>query len=294
MCTGFATYYNEPLYGMNFDFLNVDLKFSIKKYNDRKVFMFQYKQKQIDIAVAGMNSFGVFANYQVLIPNNIEDYHLFYEPTTALKNLLNPKMKVFQTIMPKILKTANSVDDVKSYIKRNKFYFLPFKKIYKHHSLYADQNESFIFELFNSNAVILPMENKYSVISNFPHVPFKETKYSETYGFNSEAYKKANDFIIEQRGYFNVDKAMKTLELSARTNGEFKTRASIVFIPLEQKVIICFDGNYQNIWKINITKNTIEYCDVDNIVRSTTISKHGILKSEMLRLQNEKNLSWNC
>ena len=93
---------------------------------------------------------------------------------------------------------------------------------------------------------------------------------------------------------------MKTLELSARTNGEFKTRASIVFIPLEQKVIICSDGNYHNIWKINITKNTIEYCDVDNIVRSITISKHGILKSEMLRLQNEKfyigivNLRFSC
>ena len=60
MCTGFATYYNEPLYGMNFDFLNVDLNFCIYEYSDRNVFIFQYKQKQINIAVAGMNSFGVF------------------------------------------------------------------------------------------------------------------------------------------------------------------------------------------------------------------------------------------
>lgn len=287
MCTGFTTYYDEPLYGMNFDYSNVDLNFCIHEYSDRKVFMFNYKHKQINIAVAGMNSFGVFANYQVLISNNEEEYHTFYKPTTALKNLLNPKMKVFQTIMPKMLKRYNSVDEVKSYLKRNKFYFLPFKKIYKHHSMYADKKESFLFEINNSSAEVIPMKNQYNVLSNFPHVPFKEMNYSEAYGFNSEAYKKANDFIIEQKEYFTLDKALKTLELSARNDGEFRTRASIIFVPLKQEIIICFDGNFNNTWKIDIIKNTINFCDAQNRNKCITIGKEGILKSEMLKLQTK-------
>jgi hypothetical protein len=289
MCTGFAAYYDEPFYGMNFDFINVDLNFRIHEYSDRKVFMFYYKQKRIDIAVAGMNSFGLFANYQVLIPNNEDAYHKFYEPTNVLRNLLNPKAKVFQSIMPKLLNKASSAQQVKSYLERNKFYFLPFKKMYKHHSLYADQKEAFIFETNDCNSDIIPMKNQYSVISNFPHVPFQEVDYSETYGFNCEAYKKANDYIIEQSKCFTLDKALKTLELSTRMSGEFRTRTSIVFLPLRQEVIISFDGDFEHIWKVNITKNTLDYRDAQNKTKSITITKEGIPKSELLNYDRIHN-----
>lgn len=286
MCTGFATYYNEPIYGMNLDYTDVDLNFRIHEYGDRRVFAVSFMQKGIKCYAAGMNSMGVFANYQVLIPNNEEAYSNFDKPILALKNFLNPKMKIFERVIPRLLKECDSVDEILLYLNRYGYYFLPFKKSMKHHSLYADNNKASIYEINNSGAEIIPMKNKHIVISNFPHADFKGPNYYEVYGFNSESYKKAKHFLIKEKESLSLDKAMKTLELSTRTDGNYITRCSMVFMPKQQEVFICFDRNFEKVWKVNITKCTIDFCGVKSKDNNILINKDGILKSKLLKLQS--------
>lgn len=257
MCTGFATYYNEPIYGMNLDYTDVNLNFRIHEYGDRKVFAVSFMQKGIKCYAAGMNSMGVFANYQVLIPNNEEAYSNFDKPILALKKFLNPKMRIFERVIPKLLKECDSVDEILLYLKRYGYYFLPFKKSMKHHSLYADNNKASIYEINNS----------------------------EVYGFNSESYKKAKDFLIKEKESFSLGKAMKTLEQSTRTDENYITRCSMVFLPKQQEVFICFDRNFEKVWKVNITKCTIDFCGSNSKDNDILINKDGILKSKLLKLQ---------
>lgn len=62
MCTSFATYFQEPIYGTNFDLANPKMKFKVTSYGGVDRFHFSLDligKKYIDAAV--LNSKGFFS-----------------------------------------------------------------------------------------------------------------------------------------------------------------------------------------------------------------------------------------
>ncbi len=72
-CTSFAVYSSEIWYGMNFDYPNVDINFSITKISNRKIFVAQFGSGNSTTGyIADINDSGLFINYQLLYYNNWE------------------------------------------------------------------------------------------------------------------------------------------------------------------------------------------------------------------------------
>jgi hypothetical protein len=67
-CTSFAAYSTQNLYGMNFDYGSVELRFSIIRYNDRKIFQAFFIEGGDLYPFCGVNSSGLFSSIQMLSP----------------------------------------------------------------------------------------------------------------------------------------------------------------------------------------------------------------------------------
>ena len=65
-CTSFAVYSNGPLYGMNFDYSEVPIRFTIREFGDLSVFQMEFNVDGDYIPTVGMNSKGLFASCQML------------------------------------------------------------------------------------------------------------------------------------------------------------------------------------------------------------------------------------
>ncbi len=67
-CTSFAVYSAETWYGMNFDYPEVELRFTLNRAGELKLFQMEFRQGDGFVPTVGMNSAGLFASCQMLYP----------------------------------------------------------------------------------------------------------------------------------------------------------------------------------------------------------------------------------
>ena len=74
-CTSFAVYANQVYYGMNFDFINLPIKFLISVNGDIRTFHLAFErtigEMKFFVHTAGMNSLGLFSSCQELHPEKM-------------------------------------------------------------------------------------------------------------------------------------------------------------------------------------------------------------------------------
>ena len=84
MCTSFAVYSQKnPIYGMNFDSDDIDLKLNIYNYADGDVFYFSGLMDKTYRDIAGINSNGLFICTQAL------EYSPNFQPCSNGNNVFN-------------------------------------------------------------------------------------------------------------------------------------------------------------------------------------------------------------
>ncbi len=242
VCTSFAVYSNNKVYGMNFDYKPRLLQiFAISSEIQGKVL---YLRPFGFGEVAGMNMQGLFASCQGLIPEE-------KPPATRNKNQISTwifhKMALsrFERIpqAKKLLNNKQMVQAMGSSL----------------HNLVADRfGDAMVVETGETGNQITGIQDRYMVMTNFPIYRLKGKSYEEAEGIGSERYKIAHRYIRSNLKDFDTEKGMEVLKLAKSSSKIYRTRSSMVFDPDKNEIYICLEGNFKKIWKASLENQTIE------------------------------------
>lgn len=241
-CTSFAVYSSEIWYGMNFDYANVEMQFSINTIGNKKVFKAQFGSGGY---IAGMNDSGLFTNYQMLYYNNERPIFDNSTNTIGLGPLNEYSLNNFSTVA-----------QVTEYIGTKKLVPSFGQDL---QTLFADNTgNAFIAEPFGPVNGIVPVEDSFIVMTNLPHYDFIGNDYASVYGVGSERFQTAYEYIRDHKTNFRFNDGFEVLRQTAQSIGDYPTQISLLFDPVKMEVYFCLNQNYTRVWKVSISNGTIE------------------------------------
>jgi len=264
-CTSFAVYADETFYGMNFDYPDTEVKFSIYPSGDRKVFQMEFRDGDGFSATAGMNSAGLFSSCQMLFP----------EVPEAISP--GPDDVYPWQVYRRALFDFERVEEVTA--------FLADKRVVHWsrtlHDLFADlDGNAMVVEAGDEENVITGIEDGLLVMTNFPNGDFVGRGYEHVEGVGAERYKIAYENISEHMAAFDVERGLETLE-KAVSSGDYPTQASMLFEPEAGEVYIALKKDFGRIWKVSIADQTIEIYSGFGKARKMDLDAGGVLASDL-------------
>ncbi|MBN2394652.1 MAG: hypothetical protein JXR84_28230 [Anaerolineae bacterium] len=264
-CTSFAVYSNETVYGMNFDYPDTEIRFTINPSGSLKVFQMEFEQNGWSPTV-GMNSAGLFSSCQMLFPE-------VPAPASPGADELYPWQ-----VYGEALFNFDSVADVAKFIEDKKVVHYSVTL----HDLFADtQGDAMIVEVGEKENAITRIEHDFIVMTNFPNKDFAGQSYETVEGVGSERYKIAYENIADHLVTFDVARGLDTLEKVA-ISGEFSTQVSMVFAPERSEVYIALKRDFGKIWKVSIEDGTIETYSGFSKARNMDLGPAGVLASDLI------------
>lgn len=271
MCTSFAVYsQNNPIYGMNFDSNDIDLKLNIYNYADSDVFYFSGLMDNIYRDIAGINSEGLFICTQAVK----------YSP--GFKSSCNENdwfaFDIFDEALKKTRKTSEFFEilnkRVISYPRNPLFPDLGL------HTIIADKTgDAFILEEGIDTNIISRINNDFIIMTNFPNGDFKEANYNKVYGIGADRYICAHEYIDNNIHSFGINEAFEVLRKTSQEN----TLCSIVFEPLKLEAYICFKIDFDKKWKVSIKEKTIHSLNGFNNNNSIIFTAEGVSVKQLYK-----------
>ncbi|MDP4267010.1 MAG: T9SS type A sorting domain-containing protein [Bacteroidota bacterium] len=241
-CTSFAVYSGEIWYGMNFDYSNVDIKFSITHIGNKKVFMAKFGSNEY---IAGFNNNGLFNNYQELYYNNGIPKFAFGPGALAISNLNDYSIDYLST-----------VNEITNYIGSRLIVPSWGENL---HSLFADSSgNAIVVEPFGSYNGITSVKDSFIVMTNFPNYDFIGMDYSSVHGTGDTRYKTAYSYVNEHKSSFSYNDGFETLKRTIQTSGSCPTQLSMLFDPVKKEIYICMKMNFSKVWKVSLENETVE------------------------------------
>ena len=275
-CTSFAVYADETFYGMNFDYPDVELRFTILPSGDRKVFQMEFAQGDDFSMTVGMNSAGLFSSCQMLFPE---------APATTSTG---PSDLYPWQLYEEALFNMESVKEVTEFISDRRVIHWSVTL----HDLFADvYGDAMVVEAGGTKNVITRIEDDFMVMTNFPNGEFAGQSYTDVEGVGADRYKIAHENISDHIDTFDVDLGLETLEKAA-LSGEFSTQSSMVFDPERGQVCIALERDFSKIWKVSIADETIETFSGFGQTRKTALDASGVLASELEILGSSRAVPW--
>ena len=271
-CTSFAVYGDKIFYGMNFDYPEVELQFSIIEYNGRKIFQTIFFESGNSIAVCGMNNSGVFSSIQMLYPQ-----------VTTWPDPKPNEMDLYQAhIMP--LTQVDNLQDALNYIETQNVKVIHIIGT-SLHDFFADKyKNALVLEVGNEKNLITEMENDFMIMTNFPYNQFVGKPLEDINGAGADRYKTAYKYIQANKSSFNFDNAIETLKRTIQTSGDFKSLVSSVFDPINNEVYVVLKRDFSKIWKVSIDNLTIETFSGFDQYKEVPLTSAGLLASELISL----------
>ena len=269
LCTSFAVFGSDTLYGMNFDFPDVEMKFSIISNNNRIIFHMSFNYgENFYVPVVGMNNEGLFANLQMLFPQHEE----IKQPET--------NKIITLSLFSDALNNFENVDGVLDYIKDKRVVHGQMTL----HNMFADPNgNAAIIEVGNEENLINKIEGKFIVMTNFSISAFTGKSYKDVEGSGAGRYKIAYENINLGINNFNVLKAFEILEKVKLNTKEFSTQCSMVFDPKESIVYFALKGDFTKVWKLDLATCILNTHIGFDIFKKAMLDDDGILASELLK-----------
>ena len=275
-CTSFAVYTDQPLYGMNFDYPEVDVRFTITTSGDKKIFQMEFMQEGEFVPTVGMNNAGLFASCQMLFPE--------VEPSAGSEGKDVYTWQVYR----EALSNFNSVADVYAYLQDRRVLHWGVTL----HDLIADEaGDAMVVEVGEKENLITLMEGDFLVMTNFPVAEYQGGSYKDVEGAGADRYIAAYENIQENPSAFQVNQALETLEL-ALSGGEWPTQASMVFDPLMDEVFIALKGDFTRIWKVSIEDEIIETHAGFGEAFQMPFGPSGVLASDLAGASAVSGLPW--
>jgi len=267
-CTSFAVYSGEPLYGMNFDYPEVPIRFTIREFGDLKVFQMEFKDGGGYTPTVGMNSSGLFASSQMLFPEMPSTSPGSTTPLTL--------WQLYQAGLYRNHTTADVLGLIDDYQITNSSLTL--------HDLFADPGgEAIVVEVIDNQEEVTPIVSQYIVMTNFPLSPIQGLPLDEIEGVGADRYITASRMIQENLDNFQVDVALKILE-EAALMGEYSTQASMVFDPVDLEVFIALDRDFNTVWRVSLAENSISTWQGFESRQTLPLDHQGVTEKTMIEM----------
>ncbi|MFV0399884.1 MAG: choloylglycine hydrolase [Oscillospiraceae bacterium] len=271
MCTSFAVYgQNNPIYGMNFDAEEIDLKLKINDYADRYVFCFSGLMGEAYVDIAGINSDGLFICSQAL------EYSPNFQPSSDEKDIF--AFDVFEEALRERDSLPGFFDAL-----NNRSVFFPSNPLFPNmgvHAIIADQHgDAAILEEGTRTNVISKINGAFIVMTNFPNGDFEKQKFDEVCGCGADRYINAYINIKDNMNDFGVNEAFDVLK---KTRQDI-TICSIVFDPSNFEAYICFNIDFGKRWKISLKEKRMYSLSGLNDNRSMLITAEGVHTRELYK-----------
>jgi len=267
-CTSFAVYSGETIYGMNFDYPDVPVRFTIQDYGDLKAFQMEFKTESGYVPTVGMNSAGLFASSQMLFPE-LPDSPPGDGKRISLWQLYHSGLYQKTTV-------AEVHELLSEYRVINSGLTL--------HNLFADpEGNAVVVEADEKGAILTAIEGQFIVMTNFPNGSVQGRLYTEVTGAGADRYQIAYENIENNLEQFNVELGLETLEKTVLV-GDSTTQASMVFDPEKMEIFIALNRQYDKIWKISLEDETIETYRGFPEFKETSLGSNGITESKMITM----------
>jgi hypothetical protein len=244
MCTSFAVYSWRPIYGMNFDFPDVDLKFDIEPAARGNVFYLCFFWDGRYRKVAGVNQAGLFAAAQILVAQ----FEIDPQPAEIA---ITP-----YELFARALQSGREIGDVLDFLGSRR---LAYTTLRKGHQLYADmRGNTCVVEPGPKSNRVYPLSGRNTVLTNnlFERQQVRAAAAMQRLGV--DRYQIAHQWIDERSANFNVQDGLELLRRTQLTRGRFTTQCSMVVDPSEAAIYLSLKRDFQHIWKINMARRTVQ------------------------------------
>jgi len=266
-CTSFAVYDGKTLYGMNFDFQDTDLLFSVETVDGIKAFSMAFQAGDEFVPTVRMNSYGLFLSEQMQFPE--------MEKIKELKGNqyyigdVGPKVATYENIAS-VLKFIGD----KQLVNRN---------VTVHHLIADTVGEAAVVEAgYNSNRVV-KMDGNYMVMTNFTQSDFVGKLTSEINGTGSDRYKTACAILESNSGKMSPEIGWDVLN---KTRQPDITQCSMLMDPSEKSVQFILKNDGERIWRLDLESCIIDGTSTDGTRYQKKLGESGILASELRTLSS--------
>lgn len=270
-CTSFAVYRGSTLYGMNFDYPDVPVRYAISQSGDMSVFHVDFQTNGRYIPIAGMNGQGLFLAVQMLYPE-------------ALGTIEAGSNKAeLHTFAQQALFGMKSVEEVKQQLEGqqlvNTFLML--------HCMLADRSgEAIVLEPGMEQNHITQNPGDYLIMTNFSNADAYNPDTQKMEGVDCERYLAADAYIAQNSDSFEIEGGLETLKRTVQSEGGFPTQHSMVCDPVNGEIYIAIRGDFERIWKISLPEKTIEsYRGFEQPIK-LELDEQGVTAQELVDLAN--------
>lgn len=261
-CTSFAVYDGKTLYGMNFDFQNTELLFSVETVDDIKVFSMAFKAGDEFVPTIWMNSHGLFQSEQMQFPE--------MEKIKELKG----NQYYIGDVSPKVA-TLENIASVLKFIGDKQ---LVNRNVTVHHLMADTVGEAAVVEAGDTSNRVVKMDGKYMVMTNFTQADFVGKLTSEVNGAGSDRYKTACDILDSNLGKMSSEIGWDVLN---KTRQSGMTQCSMLMDPSEKSVQFILKDDGERIWRLDLESGIIDGTSTDGTRFQTKLGEGGILASEL-------------
>ena len=268
-CTSYAVYGNKIYYGMNFDYPDVEILFTITQTQNFKIFQAFFIQNGDTSVICGMNSGGLFSSIQMLYPQ------LTSWPTPQPTD---------KTLYDAYLLALYNSSDLEAAFNLIKTFGIKVKHIpgTTLHDFFADKNgKAYVLEVGESDNLITPIENNFMVMTNFSNYDFAGKPLDQINGVGADRYKTAYQYIEANKDTFSFNNGIETLRLTTQTSGDYQTQVSFLFDPGNNEVYLILKNDFPRIWKVSINQGTIETYSGPGPYIKLTIPDGGIIANDI-------------
>ena len=269
-CTCFAVYTNQPIYGMNFDYPPVDIRFTLTPAGGMRVFQMEFLLQGRYASTVGMNSRGLFGSCQMRYPIGT--------PAAAGDD----EIYTWQ-LFDHALHHFTSLDQVTALLSQKRLVHSRTSL----HDCFADPIDALVVEPGTEGNAITRKQGDYLVMTNFPLKDFSGKNPDQMTGVGADRYRAACRHIEVHLKDFTVDQAFTTLE-KAQSKGRWPTLASMVFLPYQGIVYIALNSDFSHIWRVSLPDGILATHAGFSLQREMPLDASGI-RAACLAAMNSRN-----
>jgi hypothetical protein len=274
MCTSFAVYNQRPIYGMNFDFPEVDIKFDIEPAEQGDVFYLCFLWDGRYRKVAGVNQAGLFAATQILVAQ----FEIDPQPGEIM---ITP-----YELFAHALRTSQKIADVLNILGNRR---LAYTTLRKGHQLYADKRgNTCVVEPGPKSNRVYPLSGRNTVLTNnlFERQQIRAAAAMQRLGV--DRYQIAHEWIDKRGADFAVKDGLELLSRTQLTRGRYTTQCSIVVDPDDAAIYLSLKRDFQHIWKIDLVERTLQPINSELKAPRPLFPARGLTSRDLLATHRSK------
>ncbi len=271
-CTSFADYSASPVYGLNFDSLDYDLRFMFYEGTGFDLLAFEFLEE---------NQWGRMAHYTT---NGLHNAGLLlYPPRTTVPRRDATDISILDT--GAWMYELPAIDDFRARIEQVRFHEGPVRS---HHVFYGPDYGLYCEAGIDGNYVRRSEPKGFLVLTNFEMKKFDGQPPEKYYGVGDSRYRAALSSLkaIRDLGTMNGDTAMGVLRNAVAEAGDMKTRCSMVFLPDRLTLTVAFDRDFDKRFVISLADRTVARDWPGADPTPVRIGTKGVSKADLLSWSN--------